>query len=160
MMSDCTPSRGDLSLPFGQPIQHRIAARFQTYALDTRGASKAGEDSTGAESALPRCCQLVRCVNAVRRGLYPFHFSYESLHKFSSRRRAQVIDNLVRRAIAVLAACFFPFAFPCARSYGQVDVLTLHNNSSRTGANLRETRPYSSQCERDPAWDVVQTDRR
>ncbi len=41
--------------------------------------------------------------------------------------------------VAFFAACILPFALPCVRSYGQVDVLTQHNDNSRTGANLRET---------------------
>jgi len=45
----------------------------------------------------------------------------------------------VKIAIILSATCLFQFAYPCVRSYGQVDVLTQHNDNMRTGVNLRET---------------------
>lgn len=42
-------------------------------------------------------------------------------------------------ALAFVSAFLCQFAFLCAYSYAQVDVLTQHNDNARTGANLSET---------------------
>ena len=41
--------------------------------------------------------------------------------------------------LALLAACLVPFTSCGVRAHAEVDVLTQHNDNSRTGANLRET---------------------
>ena len=64
--------------------------------------------------------------------------SIDYVANFATHLEQEMKRIPLKTAALFVAACLLQFAYPCGRSYAQVDVLTQHNDNMRTGVNLQE----------------------